>query len=78
MKIFEVKESDSALRSFAKVYTIDGKLGFDLQSFSDGARENMIRVQRDNRNTKVKLILNCYMEFPTTDEIVPRNFHFYI
>ena len=75
MKIFEVKESDSALRNLAKVYTIDGKLGFDPQSFSDGARENMIRVLRDNRNTKVKLILNCYMEFPTTNKIVPRNFH---
>ena len=78
MKIFEVKESDSALRNFAKIYTIDGKLGFDPQSFSDGACENMIRVLRDNRNTKVKLILNCYMEFPTTNEIVPRNFHSYI
>ena len=59
MKIFEVKESDSALRNFAKVYTIDGKFGFDPQRFSEGARENMIRVLRDNRNTKVKLILNC-------------------
>ena len=56
MKIFEVKESDSALRNFARVYTIDGKLGFDPQSSLDSARENMIRVLRDNRNTKVKLI----------------------
>ena len=75
MKIFEVKESDSALRNFAKVYTIDGKLGFDPQSFLDGARENMIRVLRDNRNTKVKLILKCYMDFPTRNEIKPVNFH---
>ena len=27
----------------------------------DGARENMIRLLRNNRNTKVKLILKCYM-----------------
>ena len=60
-KIFEVKESDSALRKFAKVYTIDGKEGFDPQSFIDGARENMTEVIRNNRNTKVKLILKCYM-----------------
>ena len=33
MKIFEVKESNSAQRNFARVYTIDGKLGFDLQFF---------------------------------------------
>ena len=60
-KIFEVKESDSALRNFAYVYTIDGKEGFDPQSFMDGARENMIELLRNNRNTKVKLILKCYM-----------------
>ena len=63
MKILEVKESNSALRNFAKVYTIDGKLGYDAKSFSDGARENMTKVLRDNRNTKVKLILKCYMDF---------------
>ena len=75
VKIFEVEESDSALRGFARVYTIDGKLGFDPQSFLDGARENIIRVLRDNRNTKVKLILKCYMEFQTTHEIKPADFH---
>ena len=75
MKIFEVKESNSALRNFAKVYPIDGKLGFDPRSFLDGARENIIRVLRDNRNTKVKLILKCYMEFLTTNEIKPADFH---
>ena len=60
-RIFEVIESDSALRNFANVYTIDGKDGFDPRSFMDGARENMIRLLRNNRNTKVKLILKCYM-----------------
>ena len=75
MKIFEVKESNSALRNFAKVYTIDGKLGFDPQSFLDGARENMIKVLRDNRNTKVKLIFKCHMEFLSTNEIKSADFH---
>ena len=60
-RIFEVKESNSALRNFAYVYTIDGKDGFDPQSFMDGARENMTELLRNNRNTKVKLILKCYM-----------------
>ena len=73
MKIFEVKESNSVLRNFAKVYTIDGKLGYDPRSFLNGARENMIRVLPDNRNTKVKL--KCYMEFPTTNKIKPADFH---
>ena len=75
IKILKVKETDSALRGFARVYTIDGKLGFDPQSFLDGARENAIRVLRDNQNTKVKLILKCYMEFPARNEIKPANFH---
>ena len=60
-RIFEVKESVSALKNFATVYTIDGKEGFDPQSFMDGARENMTELLRSNRNTKVKLILKCYM-----------------
>ena len=60
-RIFEVKESVSSLRNFANVYTIDGKDGFDPQSFMDGARENMIGLLRNNRKTKVKLILKCYM-----------------
>ena len=75
MKIFEVKESDSALRNFARVYTIVGKLRFNPQSFLDDACENMIRVLRDNRNTKVKLILKCFLDFPTTNEIKPADFH---
>ena len=60
-RIFEVKESDSALKNFANVYTIDGKEGFGPQSFMDGSRENMTELLRNNRNTKVKLILKCYM-----------------
>ena len=60
-RIFEVKESNSALKNFANVYIVDGKDGFDPQSFMDGARENMTELLRNNRNTKVKLILKCYM-----------------
>ena len=60
-RIFEVVESDSALRNFSNVYTIDGKDGFDPQSFMDGARENITGLLRNKRNTKVKLILKCYM-----------------
>ena len=37
MKIFKVIESNSALRNFAKLYTVDGKLGYDVKSFLDGA-----------------------------------------
>ena len=58
---FEVKETDSALRSFAKVYTVDAIGVFDPRSFMDGARENVTEILRNNRNTKVKLILKIFM-----------------
>ena len=44
MANFEVIESNSALRNFARVYTMNGIEGYDAQSFLDGARENMTSV----------------------------------
>ena len=68
---FEVIGSNSALREFARVYTINGIEGYDALSFLDGARENMMRVLRDNRRTKVKLIFKCNMERGvSTEEMV--------
>ena len=75
MKSFEVRESNSALRNFAKVYTIDGKLGFDPRSFLEGAKQNITSVLRNNRRTKVKLIFKCYMQMLKTNEIKPADFH---
>ena len=75
---FEVRESNSALREFARVYTINGIEGYDARSFLDGARENMTRVVWDNRRMKVKLIFKCNMEKGiSTEEMVikPANFH---
>ena len=77
-QLFEVRESNSALRNFARVYTIDGIEGFGARSFLDGARENMAKVLRENRETKVKLVFKCYMERPSTlgeTVIKPANFH---
>ena len=75
MKLFEVRESCSALRKFARVYTIDGKLGFDPQSFLEGAKQNITSVLRKNRRTKVKFIFKCYMQILKTNEIKPADFH---
>ena len=63
---------------FAIVYTIDGIEGFDARSFLDSARENITRVLRNNRRTKVKLILKCNMEKPGTlwgMVVKPADFH---
>ena len=63
MKLFEVREGNSALRKFAKVYTTDGIVGFDPRSFLQNARENITNVLRNNRRTKVKLVFKCNMEW---------------
>ena len=75
---FEVRESDSALRNFARVYTVDGMVGYDARSFLDCVRENITRILRNNRRTKVKLILKCYMKRLSIlgeTAIVPADFH---
>ena len=75
---FEVRESDSALREFARVYTVDGREGYDARSFLYNVRENITSVLRNNRRTKVKLILKCYMEKPSIiSEIIIRPFDFH-
>ena len=74
---FEVREGNSALRNFARVYTVDGIEGVDARSFLDRVRENITRVLRNNRETKIKLIFKCNMERPSTlgeTVIKPANF----
>ena len=74
---FEVRDSNSALRNFTRVYTVDGIEGVDA-SFLDHVRENITRVLRNNRRTKVKLIFKCYMERPSNlveTVIKPADFH---
>ena len=78
MKLFEVRESKSALRKFAKAYTINGIEGYDARSFLQNARQNITNVLRNNRKTKVKLIFKCYMEKTSIirEQIIrPADFH---
>ena len=75
---FEVREGNSALRNFARVYAVDGIEGVDGRSFLDRVRENITRVLRNNRGTKVKLIFKCDMERPSNlGETIrkPADFH---
>ena len=78
MKLFEVRKSNSALRNFARVYTIDGIEGFDPRSFVQNARQNITSVLWNNRRTKVKLIFKCSMERGNNPEemvIKPADFY---
>ena len=75
---FEVRESNSALRNFARVYTINGKEGYDARNFLQDASQNITSVLRNNRITKVKLIFKCNMERGNNPEemvIKPADFH---
>ena len=78
---FEVRESASALRNFTRVYTINGREGIDVQPFFQSVRGNITRILRNNRRTKVKLVLICYMTRPSIlgqTIIQPANFSFEI
>ena len=55
----EIGESDSALREFTRVYTINGIEGYDARRFLQDARQNITSVLKNNRKTNVKLILKC-------------------
>ena len=59
---FELKESKSALRKFTMQYTIEGRAGYDPESFMRDVKQTVINLLRKNRRTKVKLILRCNME----------------
>ena len=75
--LFEVRESESALSGFARVYIIDGVERYDARSFLQYARENMTNILQNNRETKVKLIFKCYMEKISDGEPIIRSFAFH-
>ena len=61
-QLYELKESKSALRKFTMQYVIEGRVGYDPQSFMLDVKQAVINFLRKNRRTKVKLILRCNME----------------
>ena len=61
-QLYELKESKSALRKFTMQYVIEGRAGYDPESFMADVKRPVINFLRNNRRTKVKLILRCNME----------------
>ena len=61
-QLYELKESKSALRKFTMQYVIEGRAGYDPESFMADVKRSVINFLRNNRRTKVKLILRCNME----------------
>ena len=74
---FDIGETDSALRQFTRVYAINGIEGYDARRFLQDARENITSVLRNNRRTKVKLILKCNMERQANSGTVIHPFAFH-
>ena len=61
-KKFEVKKGESALKNFVREYIIDGKTGYDPQRFFEAVRNLVLKILKENKNTKLKMILNCKMQ----------------
>ena len=60
--VFEATEGESALREFTRQFIIDGKSGYKPQTFLEAVKNLVLQILRDNKNTKVKLILKCKMQ----------------
>ena len=77
-RLFEPKETESALVNFTKVYTINGIEGYDGKTFLNEAKDSKTRLLRENRQTKVKSIFRINMEKEVLGEgiiIKPFAFH---
>ena len=61
-KNFEVKEGQSSLDKFVREFIIDGKPGYDPRKFFEVVRNLVWNILKENKNTKVKMILNCKMQ----------------
>ena len=79
---FILKESASALRGFTKVNKIEGRVGYDPNSFLNRVKATVTKFLSLIPSTKVKMILNCIMEKHNIEKnetvYSPANFHSYI
>src|SRR5271166_2546905 len=62
LKKFQIRESKSAIKGFAKQYTIDGMEGIDAVSFLNSVRSQVISQISGNPMTKINTVLTCTME----------------
>src|SRR5271155_1650745 len=61
-KRFQIRESKSAIKGFAKQYTIDGMESIDAVSFLNSVQPQVIGMISENPMTKIYLVLTCTME----------------
>ena len=78
-KTFQLKETKSALKNFAKQYTIDGEtFSGDPETFLSAVKPTLLQFLNEHRNIKLKLILKCVMSKTdrATGEVEYSNGHF--
>ena len=59
---FEVRDGQSALSQFTREKIIDGKPGYDPKTFFQKTQNILIKIFKENQNTKMKMILICQMQ----------------
>ena len=62
LKEKELVETKSALKKFARQFTVEGDPVFNPKSFFNVTKVSLLRILRKNRQTKVKLIRKCLMK----------------
>ena len=76
--MIKIQETNSALKGFAKKYTIEGWEGIDPESFLTKVEPQVIALLSRNRSIKVMLVLTCVMERVeiNTGEVITTNVPF--
>ena len=62
LKEKKLVETKSALKKFARQFTVEGDPVFNPKSFFNVTKVSLLRILRKNRQTKVKLIRKCLMK----------------
>ena len=58
----KIKEGETAIKGFAKQYTVDGIAGTDAVTFLNHVKSEVVNLISKNRQTKINLVLLCEME----------------
>ena len=59
---FVVRDGQSSLNNFAREKIIDGKPGYEPKRFFLKTRDLLIKIFKENKNTKTKMIFICQMQ----------------
>ena len=74
-----IAETASALRGFTRQFRIEGIPSYGPREFMQMARRDILKLMRENRQTRVRMILNCEMTrkelFSESTQILNTFFH---